>query len=221
MFRSTYKRFATCVLSLLLCIVTLSGCFFRIHDSKYEKGDFCQQFEFAVSSPRAARSNKNKFTIDDVSFEFLFGLNKTGSTTDFNFHCGYDNYVIVLCICDLDELRKSSDFYAFEKPFEDYENLPKHYHIDTITEEEVLSDKYSYSIDFTGKFIYNHSEIVRIPREVFNDKEGTFMILLRCFNFDKELDGYMCSFAYGLDFEYQRSGEYVTLDFEKNKVYIP
>ncbi len=218
-----FKRFLICILALSLSIGILTSCSVRIPDSRFEKGNFVQQFEFAVILPTAAKSNTNTFSIDDVSFEFYYAFNELGQGPDYEFYdSNYDHFVVVLCVCDIDDFRTSSAFNDYYKPYDDYKNTPYHYYIREITDKEVFSDKYSYQIKFDGEFVYNHSEIVKIPENIFNNETGDFQIILRCFNFNENEAGYIASFAFGLDFHYEKLDDNtVKLDFEKNKIYVP
>ncbi len=219
-----FKRFLICILALSLSIGMLTGCAVRIPDSKFQKGDFVQQIGcFGIGTPIAASSKTDTFPIDNVSFEFYYAFNELGQGPDYEFYdSNYDHFVVVLCVCDIDDYRTSSAFNDYYKPYDDYKNIPYNYFIREITDEEIFADKYSYQTKFDGEFVYKHSEIVKIPENIFNHETGDFNISLRCFNFNENEAGYITSFSFGLGFHYEKiNNKTVKLDFEKNKIYVP
>ena len=217
------KRFSICILALSLSIGMLTGCSVRIPDSKFEKGNWVQQIGcFGISSPIVASSKTDTFPIDNVSFEFYYAFHKEDRSYGF-LSTDYKHMVYGLYICETDEFGKlDSVFTEYGMSFDDYKSIPYHTYIHSITEDELLSGKYSYRLAPNKEFIYNHSESITIPKSTFKSNEGVFSIEIIFYCFNDEFSGYICSDVLSLDFSYEKINDNtVKLDFEKNKIYVP
>ena len=228
MFRSTYKRFATCVLSLFLCIVTLSGCVLRIHDSKYEKGDFyCQKGR--EKEPRiAAKSNTNTFPIDEVSFKLLYGFYNESDTEFKQYFLGTanDNLIFTLYLCEPED--KGAWYIPcseidVEMIIEDYRNIAYHTLVYSYAStKEAIINEYFFATDNKRFIEYHHSETVTIPEKFFKEKNGYFAIHVLVFS-PAEESGFVPVAGCRLTslFYTKTNDNTIELNLSKNKVYIP
>ena len=143
------KRFLICILALSLSIGMLTGCSFRIPDSKFEKGYFYQQFTTQIRQPMVIKSNTDTFSIDNVEFELFYGIfdaDDTYSKRDF-FDSINDVTIFALYICEFDENgRIKSDEIDVSNPIKDHTNIPQYTLIYSYeAKKEMIFEEYSYS----------------------------------------------------------------------------
>ena len=70
--------------------------------------------------------------------------------------------------------------------FEDYKNIEGHHFLKDISNEEVLSGAYGWTMSFWTGIQYQHNETVTIPSEIFTEGKGDFVIKISDVYSDEE-----------------------------------
>ncbi len=163
--------------------------------------------------PMGVRVKKNIFDKDCVTVELCYAFyEKNGkgiydSVESYNKEAGdilypegFHKPFYVIYIAELDLEGTWSSYLSPEKKYTDYKNIEGYTYLKTITNEEILSGKYSYdAIDIFGKdfsflfgFNYDYTEMVQIPREFFDDNDSGIVITAIPFFESVDVHGEYC-----------------------------
>jgi len=113
----------------------------------------------------AYRSDKTEFDLDDVTLTFFYGNIRVTAGTSYT---GEFNFI------DREELiERTSHIEVY------WSQSGEKTIIKTIPPEEFFSDGYVLAGTENGKFIYTHSEVLTIPREIFEDSVNKIALGIR------------------------------------------
>ncbi len=226
------------ILILLLNILTLSGCTFKQFFSDFYTNNFYinkYEYKYYLSQKydtthtkvlkMFAFSNVNKFDINDIYFELVYG-------THANVYYGrkngryYNKSNYSLSHFDLGEYKFGIYICAGENEFNilneentlisDIESIEQHTLIKVISEDEAFSDEYGYASlcqIFTTRERFRHKETVHIPADYINKVQGSFVIKIAAFRFDEDQNTFIVDTVERITFEYQVQDDIISIDF--------
>ncbi|MBQ3000415.1 MAG: lipoprotein [Oscillospiraceae bacterium] len=194
------------LLILLIFALGLSGCGQK---AALEKG-FGYTFT-PNSAMLAIRSDTDIFQKDDVTFDLYYGTYNAESAKKYNQDprgayaasaFADSKLIFALYICDAD-VQKITECA-------DYKEIDNHYFVREMSEEEALSEEYSFTMSYWKDVIfgegitYNHSEEITIPAELFTEDSGRLSICLAAFHEPvNDGDNYHPTITYRIDFSYR------------------
>ena len=116
------------------------------------------------------------YFIDNVSVDLFIGTFQADTPSPFSvyenqefpFHC----FAIYIC--------GKNEQYTIVLPTElkDYKNVDNHHLIKEISSDECFLDQYGYHVSYFGNIKYEESEKICIPKECFENTDGTLFIKL-------------------------------------------
>lgn len=198
------KKLKVCMLLLIVIfnLMFVSSCWIEGYlpyqpSKAFETG--CGRFnpDFATIYDFLIRSDKNIFSIDDVSLEISLGLGYYIEEGDkylymaslgdeyvdlhiyynkedpipYSINCVFFEYV------NNREGLKNPVFTGEVPPFIEKLDVFHEVVLKNINIDDVFNDKYGYTIDENSNdYIYNNSEIITIPKECFDKESGEFCI---------------------------------------------
>ena len=199
------KKVIALILVLSLFALSLVGC----SKNEYYWGNkhlsFLQSNEFNI----LVKSNKLEFDINDVTLDLFYGFyclddetldhikdeyffdatTEHSSSTDFSYefvHAVYitNDYTLRLPI-DSDKSRDDGWLVI-----DDYENIENAKLVKYINYDELFDTDYGYTTD-SNKVVYNYSEKITIPADMFNSSSGCISIYIVRFVHDLETGEYL------------------------------
>lgn len=226
------------ILILLLNVLILSGCTFRqfysdfytnsLYISKYEyKYYLSQRYDTTHTKvlKMFAFSNANKFDINNVSFELVYGTHANVYYGRKNAHF-YNKSNYSLSHSDLGEYKFGIYICNGENEFNilneehslisDIENIEGHTLVNIISESQAFSDEYGYASlgqIFTTRERFRHKETIHIPIDYINKIQGSFVIKIAAFRFDKDQNTFIVDTVERISFEYQVQDGIIYIDF--------
>ncbi len=129
------------------------------------------------------KSNTNTFKTDDVDIQLYYSFYKSDKKNEARKYPYQrettDKIMFCMYICDEGETLAILN----DQEYIDYKNIANHTFIKELSEEEVFSEenKYACSIKYLTGTTYNYHETIDIPKEVFREKSGEFVIKLVSF----------------------------------------
>ena len=120
----------------------------------------------------SVHSNKTKFNIDNVTLDFYFGGHANGNLNPFYF-TDIDAQFVCFALHFFDSQHYKGALYNLGIICDDYRSIHDYYLIKTLTYDEFNSDEYGCKL-LNGKLVFNHHELLTVPKEVFEMKSGSF-----------------------------------------------
>ena len=178
---STITRNLVAVIVLLTIVFLLVGC--------GKKESFSMGFGHGVVSTSVklgVRSNTDVFDVDEVYFDFYYGIfdadrYKNGENPK-EYYTVTDRenpkIVLALYVC---EYEYNGNIISHNE-FEDYKEIDNQYLLKEISDEEAFSEEYSYRMSTFRGVIYNHhGENLKLPKELFTKDYGMLQLLFISF----------------------------------------
>ena len=223
------KKLTSLLLALVMLFtaLTLSGCWFDDNWSEgyyypldYEYSSTPLGYGYVPNASMYAISDKNSFSINDISFSIVYGIHaieyfgdrdrRTFDIEDYLYYElrehhpeEYGKMYFAIYICE---------DYCTDFPIEnDYENVENHQFIKALTEEEAFSEEYGYVVKIQPIFsmlqAFNHIEKITIPAEYIKNNHGEFMIKFVCLCESKTTGQYYALQDSKLSFYYEKINE--------------
>ncbi len=155
------------LLAMITLILTLSSCSKGV-EIGFDSGNGGDPSPPYPHFHASIKSDKDKFDIDDVTLEFGYGIEDDR---------------------DIQEvLEVSSDIPSFDLYFRDEED--NKYFI-RHSEDNLVSEKYRITFDKEEqKYVYNYSETITVPKELFDKERGYLLFSIYGINIKQEQPKY-------------------------------
>jgi len=171
----------------IVAIVALAIAIYLCHDDI--RGGFAYDL-----TPEAimmgVKSNKNIFKVDDVNVELYYALYKNDEEGDARKQ-GYrqeptDKILFGLYISNVKDLNEKYKVHN-DQDYIDYKEVKENIFIKEISEEDAFTEKNEYGYGkLFSHIIYEHNEIIKIPKEVLLEENGEIIIRIVSFTLPNE-----------------------------------
>ena len=192
------KKIIAFVLSLLMINLSLVSCFKRDREEpeEYSWGDDNITFSFPKTVNALIKSDTNEFDINDVTFDFYYGLYRLDDQTmeeakkrysyhDKRLQHSESCFAIYFSKTGMNIFEMGDDYRIL-----DFENVDGQLY-KFITCEEAFETDYGFTTyGYTKVINYNHCEKLTIPAEFFVTPNNRIIIYIFRFYHDLDKDAY-------------------------------
>ncbi len=136
------------------------------------------------------KSNKNTFKVDDVNVELYYALYRNDEEGDTRKQ-GYrqeptDKILFGLYISNVKDLNEKYKVHN-DQDYIDYKEVKENIFIKEISEEDAFTEKNEYGYGkLFSHIIYEHNEMIKIPKEVLLEENGEIIIRIVSFTLPNE-----------------------------------